>query len=142
MATQMETWLSTSKSALSGADRKWRLAVGSVLPLGLTVAPSFLALGDASLCAFKHLSGVPCPLCGGIRVCAALAQGDFASAWQLNAGLLPLLCLAGMHSVLVMVEAVRGQRTRIVSPRALQLAWQLAGAGLLTHWGWRLWLGT
>jgi hypothetical protein len=117
------------------------MAVGSVLPLGVVAAPAFLALGDVSLCAFKHLTGVPCPLCGGIRVCAALAQGDFVSAWQLNAGLLPLLGLAALHSVLLMVEAVKGQRTRIVELRALLLAWQLAGAGLLVSWGWRLWMG-
>lgn len=117
------------------------MAAGSVLPLGVVAAPAFLALGDVPLCAFKHLTGVPCPLCGGIRVCAALAQGDFASAWQLNAGLLPLLGLAAMHSVLLVVEAVQGQRTRIVAPRTLQRAWQLAGAGLLSSWGWRLWMG-
>ncbi|MEI8158592.1 MAG: DUF2752 domain-containing protein [Burkholderiales bacterium] len=137
----MANWLSTSKAALSGADRKWRLAVGSVLPLGVVIAPAFLALGDVSLCAFKHLTGVPCPLCGGIRVCAALAQGDFSSAWHLNAGLLVLLCVAAMHSVLLMVEAVQGQRTRIAAPRALLLAWQLVGAGLLASWGWHLCTG-
>lgn len=137
----MANWLSTSKDALSGVGRQWRIAVSSVLPLGVVAAPAFLALGDVSLCTFKHLTGVPCPLCGGIRVCAALARGDFASAWQLNAGLLPLLGLAALHSVLLMVEAVQGQRTGIFAPRALLLAWQLAGAGLLASWGWRLWMG-
>jgi hypothetical protein len=42
---------------------------------------------------------------------------------------------------LLMGEAVKGQRTRIVELRALLLAWQLAGAGLLVSWGWRLWMG-
>ena len=137
----MATWPSTSKETLRGADRQWRVATSLVLPLGLVTAPAFLALGDVPLCAFKHLSGLPCPLCGGIRACAALAQGDFASAWQLNAGLLPLLGVAAVHSVLLTIEALRGQRIGIVSPRTLLLAWQLAGAGLLTSWGWRLWVG-
>lgn len=135
----MATWLSISKETLRGPDRQWRVAIGLVLPLGLVAAPAFLALGDVPLCAFKHLTGVPCPLCGGIRACAALAQGDFASAWQLNAGLLPLLGVVALHTVLLMVEAIQGQR--IGTPRALVVAWQLAGAGLLASWAWRLWAG-
>ena len=70
------------------------MAAGALLPLGVAAAPAFLALGDLPLCAFKHLTGVDCPLCGGIRTCAALAQGDFYAAWQTNPGLLPLLALA------------------------------------------------
>jgi hypothetical protein len=115
------------------------MAVGLVLPMGMLAAPAFLALGDVPLCAFKHLTGVPCPLCGGIRACAALAQGDFASAWLLNAGLLPLLGVAAVHAALLVVEAIRGQR--LPTPPALPLAWKLAGVGLLTAWAWRLWTG-
>ena len=80
-------------TALASADRPWRLAIGLMLPIGVALAPRFLALGDIPLCAFKHLTGVPCPLCGGIRACAALAQGDVASALLINPGLLPVLAL-------------------------------------------------
>ena len=136
----MATWPSPSNATLRGPDRQWRIAAGLVLPLGLAAAPAFLALGDVPLCAFKHLTGVPCPLCGGIRVCAALAHGDLAAAWLQNPGLVPLLGVAALHAAWLTVEAVRGQS--LGTPRGLVWAWWLAGAGLLATWAWRLWAGT
>lgn len=110
-----------------------------LLPLGMAAAPGFLALGDLPLCAFKHLTGLPCPLCGGIRACAALAQGDVAAAWQANPGLLPLLVLATAHSALLALEAFSGKP--LAPSRPLKRAWVGAGAVVLTSWLWRL-LGT
>ena len=117
-------------------ERQWRLGAGLILPTGVLVAPAFLALGDVPLCAFKHLTGAPCPLCGGIRACAALAQGDVAAAWLLNPGLLPLLVVAALHSALLLVEAASGRK--LGAPPALVLAWKVAGAGLLLSWLVRL----
>ncbi|MBP9683443.1 MAG: DUF2752 domain-containing protein [Rhodoferax sp.] len=121
---------------LAPPERHWRMAAGALLPLGVAAAPAFLALGDLPLCAFKHLTGVDCPLCGGIRTCAALAQGDFYAAWQTNPGLLPLLALAALHSGLLAGEAITGHRW--VSPRSLSHAWMGAGAIVLASWIWRL----
>jgi hypothetical protein len=123
-------------TTLASADRPWRLAIGLVLPAGIALAPRFLALGDIPLCAFKHLTGVPCPLCGGIRACAALAQGDLAAAWLLNPGLMPVLALAALHSGLMMAQAATG--LRLLAPGALTRAWQWAGAALLFFWLLRL----
>jgi len=117
-------------------ERQWRLAAGLIQPTSVLLAPAFLRLGDVPLCAFKHLTGVPCPLCGGIRACAALAQGDVAAAWLLNPGLLPLLVVAALHSVLLLVEAASGRK--LGAPPALVLAWKVAGAGLLLSWLVRL----
>jgi len=117
-------------------ERQWRLAAGLILPTGVLLAPAFLRLGDVPLCAFKHLTGVPCPLCGGIRACAALAQGEVAAAWLLNPGLLPLLVVAALHSALLLVEAASGRK--LGAPPALVLAWKVAGAGLLLSWLVRL----
>ena len=107
-----------------------------MLPVGVVLAPSFLAQGDIPLCAFKHLTGVPCPLCGGIRACAALAQGDLAAAWLLNPGLLPVLAIAALHSGLLMTQAATGRH--LMEPGALTRAWQWASAALLTSWLLRL----
>lgn len=123
-------------TALASADRPWRLAIGLVLPAGVALAPGFLALGDIPLCAFKHLTGVPCPLCGGIRACAALAQGDMAAALLLNPGLMPVLALAALHSGLLMAQAVTGRR--LLAQGDLTRAWQWAGASLLFFWLLRL----
>lgn len=116
-------------------ERQWRAGVSLVLPAALGFAPKLAALG-LPLCAFKHLTGVPCPLCGGTRVCAALAQGDVAAALQLNPGLLPVLALAALHSGLLLTEALSGRA--LGSPWALTLAWKLAGGFWLTSWLWRV----
>ena len=117
---------------LTAAQRQWRSALCLLLPLGMGAAPAFLSLGDVPLCAFRHLTGVPCPLCGGIRVCAALAQGDVAAALQLNPGLLPVLAVATLHSGLLLAESLSGHR--LGPPRGLALAWKLAGGILMFAW--------
>lgn len=100
------------------------------------MAPSFLSLGDVPLCAFKHLTGMPCPLCGGIRACAALAQGDFLAAFLLHAGLMPLLAVAAVHSALLLTEAISGRQLGPLP--ALATAWKLAGAILVISWLYRV----
>ncbi|OYT90994.1 MAG: hypothetical protein CFE43_15395 [Burkholderiales bacterium PBB3] len=132
MVVTVAIWPSPSAKALGAADRQWRAAISLVLPLGVVIAPHFLALGDVPLCAFKHVTGLPCPLCGGIRACGALAQGDVASAWLLNPGLLPVLAVAAVHSVLLVAEAATGKRYG--TPRWLAAAWQLAAVGWLVSW--------
>ena len=117
---------------LAAPERQWRTALGLLLPLGIGAAPSLRSMGEVPLCAFKHLTGVPCPLCGGIRVCAALAQGDVAGALLVNAGLLPLLAVAALHSGLLLAEALSGRR--LGTPPALAQAWKLAGAILVFSW--------
>jgi Protein of unknown function (DUF2752) len=124
------------QEALAAADRPWRLVIGMVLPLGLVLAPRFLSFGDIPLCAFKHLTGAPCPLCGGIRACAALVQGDFAAAYALNPGLMPVLALAAVHSLLLLAQAATGRT--LYPPGALKRAWTWAGAALLFFWLLRL----
>ena len=136
----MLRWPSISNTRLTGAERQWRAVLGLALPLSLVAAPAFLTLGDVPLCAFKHFTGVPCPLCGGIRTCAALAQGDLAGAWLQNPGLVPLLGVAAVHAAYLAVEALSGQK--FGTPRALVLAWQFAGTGLLVSWAWRALTGS
>ena len=121
---------------LSAPQRQWRVAVASLVPMAAGAAPLILRLGDLPLCAFKHLTGVPCPLCGGVRACAALANGDVATAFQVNPGLLPLLFLAALHGGLLLAEAASGRE--LAPPRSLHLAWKVAGGVLVASWLWRL----
>jgi len=116
---------------LGAPDRQWRASLGLFLPSAIVVAPAVRSLG-VPLCAFKHLTGVPCPLCGGIRVCAALAQGDVPAAILLNPGLLPLLAVAALHSCLLLTEAVSGRS--FGTPPVLVLAWKIAGGILVLQW--------
>jgi len=121
---------------LSGPERQWRSALTLGWPLALLGAPLVLSLGDLPLCGFRHLTGVPCPLCGGTRACAALADGNFLAAWQLNPGLMVLLALAAAHSVQLGAEAWTGrrvQRWRIGAD-----AWRAGFVILMVGWMLRL----
>lgn len=120
------------RDILSGPDRSWRLAVGLVLPVGIVLAPRFLSLGDLPLCAFRHLTRHPCPLCGGIWVCPALAQGDVLAASLINPGLMPALALAALHSGFLLVQFAIGRP--LVAAGSFNLAWKWAGAALLLFW--------
>ncbi len=121
---------------LSGPERQWRSALTLGWPVALLGAPLVLSLGDLPLCGFRHLTGIPCPLCGGTRACAALADGNFLAAWQLNPGLMVLLVLAAVHSVQLGVEAWTGRRVQ--RWRMGADAWRAALVVLLASWVLRL----
>lgn len=123
---------SNTGGLLSEPERQWRSALTLVWPVALLGAPLVLSLGDLPLCAFRHLTGVPCPLCGGTRACAALADGNFIAAWQANPGLMPLLAIAAVHAVQLAYEAWRGRR--VVRWRVGAGAWSAGIAMLLGGW--------
>jgi hypothetical protein len=116
---------------LQPLERRWRAGISLLTPAAIALAPTVAALG-VPLCAFRSLADVPCPLCGGTRICAALAQGDLSVALQLNPGLLPVLGLAAVHSLLLMAEALSGRQ--LAQPGSLLRAWQLAGVFLMGTW--------
>ncbi|MES2951483.1 MAG: DUF2752 domain-containing protein [Pseudomonadota bacterium] len=127
---------SSAGGLLSRPERQWRSALTLGWPLALLGAPAVLSLGDLPLCGFRHLTGLPCPLCGGTRACAALADGNFVAAWQANPGLLLLLALAAAHSVQLGVEAWTGRRVR--RWRVGADAWRAGLVVLLVSWSLRL----
>ncbi|MES2581663.1 MAG: DUF2752 domain-containing protein [Pseudomonadota bacterium] len=121
---------------LSPPERQWRSALTLGWPLALLGAPLALSVDGLSLCGFRHVTGLPCPLCGGTRACAALADGNFLAAWQLNPGLMVLLALAAAHSVQLGVEAWTGRRVQ--RWRIGAGAWRAGLAVLLLGWTLRL----
>jgi hypothetical protein len=126
----------TSADLLSSPERQWRSALTLAWPLALLGAPAVLSLGDLPLCGFRHVTGLPCPLCGGTRACAALAEGNFLAAWQLNPGLMVLLALAAVHSVQLGYEAWTGRRVH--RWRIGADAWRAGIVVLLAGWVLRL----
>lgn len=99
-----------------------------------------LLQGEAWLpvCAFKALTGCPCPLCGGTHLVHALAQGDWSGAWQAQPGLLPLL-LGGWLWLGWRSLTLQGGR----QAWSRQERW-LLGAGVvfwLADWAWRVGCG-
>ena len=128
--------VNTGTDLLSPPERQWRSALTLGWPLALLGAPAVLSVGDLPLCGFRHVTGLPCPLCGGTRACAALADGNFLVAWQLNPGLMVLLVLAAAHSVQLGFEAWSGrrvQRWRIGAD-----AWRAGLVVLVVAWVFRL----
>lgn len=128
--------ISKTSGLLGTPDRQWRSALMLGWPLALLGAPVLLSLGDLPLCGFRHVTGLPCPLCGGTRACAALANGNFLEAWQLNPGLLLLLALAAAHSVQLGFEAWTGRRVQLW--RVGADAWRAGLVVLLAGWVLRL----
>lgn len=131
-------WRSSPDSrTLTSPERQGRAALTLCWPAALGAAPFMLSLGDIPLCAFRQLTGRPCPLCGGTHACAALVEGDFMAAWQANPGLMPLLVIAAAHTVQLAYEAWAGRRIgqawRIGSG-----LWGIGGAALVLAWVLRL----
>jgi hypothetical protein len=124
------------RAALSRPERQWRSVLVLGLPLALLGAAPVLSLGELPLCGFRHLTGVPCPLCGGTRVCAALAEGDVLAAWQFNPGLVLLLALVAAHALQVGIEAWTGRRVQ--RWRIGAGAWRVGLIVLMVGWVARL----
>ena len=122
---------------LDRPERQWRVAATLGLPLAMVAAPLLVRFTELRLCVFRSATGLPCPLCGGTRACAALVEGDFLAAMQFNPGLMPLLALALVHGTQLGYEALTGRR--VGAPwRIGARPWVFVGVFLLTAWIARL----
>ncbi len=54
---------------------------------------------NTPLCALKILAGIPCPICGSLRLLQALLRGDIGAAFLLN----PLVFCLGVVSLALAV---------------------------------------
>jgi hypothetical protein len=126
-------------AVLTYLERQWRAALTLGWPLALTAAPLLLSLGDIPLCAFRQLTGRPCPLCGGTHACAALVEGDLMAAWQANPGLLPLLLIATVQAAQLAYEAWTAKA--LTRWRVGKGVWYSGGAFLMANWMLRVLAG-
>ena len=99
-------------------------------------AATLLLATGVPLCGFRHLTGQPCPLCGGTHACAALAQGDLMVAWQANPGLMPLFVIAAARAAQLAWEAWTGRR--VTRWRIGPALWKAGGLFLIGSWALRL----
>ena len=142
-----------SEVAASPAPRPWRFAGRAPLVLwlaaGIAAALAFLALGwfgvpsgvAFSICAFRHLTGIPCPGCGLTRAMAALARGELVLALHFHP-FAPLLAAEAALLWAAVGAAVVRRQPFTLPPRLVErlLVWQ--GAGLMALWIGRLATGT
>jgi hypothetical protein len=90
-----------------------------------------LAAG-APVCAFRSLTGVPCPTCGGTRALLALARLDVGAALAWN----PLVTLAALvfalGGLVALARAIRGEGV----PDGAPPRWAGAAAALALAANW------
>lgn len=96
--------------------RRWLLP-GLIAATGLVQAwvaayPAWLEHGPV-LCAFRLVTGIPCPGCGMTRAWASLALGDWASAWTYHPLALPFVGLVVVYALLAW------------APEAWQARWRM-----------------
>lgn len=87
---------------------------------------------EVVLCWFRRVTGLACPSCGGTRMVAAIASGDWAAAVAFN----PLL-LALIVWLLVWGTLRFGLGRRIViqlHPHARRIGWSLLAVALVANW--------
>lgn len=103
----------------------------------LSAAVWVLGAWPATVCAFRAMTGVPCPTCGATRLLAAVLAGDPWLALRMN----PLLgcgaALVGGYLAYAAVVAVRRRPRLRVSLAPREAAWARAGAlaAVLANWG-------
>lgn len=88
-----------------------------------------------AICAFKALTGLPCPTCGSTRAVARLARLDLAGAFEMNPlataaaagllawGLLDLLLLARGRALGLEMSPTAGRVLRVAAVAAIVANW-------------------
>lgn len=110
----------TRSTSLRRGRSTWRIgawAVGGAAAAGLLLARDPNTPGAYGVCPLRALTGLDCPLCGGLRGTHALLQGDVGAALDFNL-LLPLFLLVG---AVLAVSAARGRS--LTGPRGSRWLW-------------------
>jgi hypothetical protein len=113
----------------------WAVAI---VAAWLAAVAAFVALspvtGTPVLCAFRRVTGVPCPTCGATRGVLAIANGHPMDALLLN----PLLfAVGGAVAALLAVRVLFGRRVALrLDPPWRRAAWGVATLAFLANWAY------
>lgn len=127
------------------ASRRGRSTVVLLAPVAATglaaaaLIPAGALAAGPTLCPFRLLTGLPCPLCGLTRSWVATMHGDLPTALTLNPFGPPAMALA-VVTVLIGLRALleQGRRDRSLSPRPGGRVLAFAGIALLVYGAGRL----
>ena len=138
-ATQRRTDPEGRRGRTRWAVGAW--ALGGAASAGLLLARDPNVPGAYGFCPLQAVTGLDCPLCGGLRGTHALLHGDVGAALDHNL-LLPVFLVAG---VALAVSAAR--RRPLAGSRATRLMWAavLVAAvafGVLRNLPWFPWLSS
>jgi Protein of unknown function (DUF2752) len=86
----------------SSGQIEFGVIYGGIALLVLCAARLLPILSIAPACAFKGLTGIPCPTCGSTRALLCLSQGKLAAALAMN----PLTALVFMAAILYLLYSV------------------------------------
>lgn len=111
-------------------------ALRTPLLTGAAVAAATLVLavrdphvrGSYGFCPLLELTGLACPLCGGLRATHDLAHLDLAGAWSANALWTVVAPVLVVLWIAWLVAAVRGRPVR--GPSAVTTGWVTLGVAL------------
>jgi hypothetical protein len=127
------------KFALKPASRLptvplWVMAV-IALWLGLILTFEWLrpaGAGEATLCMFRNVTGVPCATCGSTRMVRGLGQGHVLDAVRFN----PMMAALMLGAMLgLALRVVAGRRVEITMARPQRCgAWCAFAVLLLANW--------
>ena len=132
----VETSQVTSVTDKAFRQVQWLVAVGSGLILMASALLPFTLIEKIHLCAFRNLTGYPCPFCGLTRAFLMVAHGDVTGAWHLAPLGVPLFAL----TVLALVWSVAGlmSRRKLTTPIPWRWILPLGAILLLVNWIYRL----
>jgi hypothetical protein len=117
-------------------ERLWvslALAITAILALGQVSSQFEIPI---PLCPLKHITGIPCPTCGGTRAVKALAHGAVLAALRWN----PLVAIAALAAIPVLAYAAyvilfRSPRVRLMlAPADQRLLRTAAWIAILANW--------
>ncbi len=112
------------------------LIFGGIALLALVAIRLLPVLPPAPACAFRSLTGFPCPTCGSTRAMVFLSGGDIFSAFLMN----PLITAAVLFAVLYFPYGIMTLlfdfpriRVRLTAGDGYTARWGFAGL-LLAQW--------
>jgi len=77
--------------------------------VGYALAVTRWPLGLPTVCAFKLMTGRPCPTCGMTHACCALVHGEWWRALQYHVAVVPLAMVVVAVTGVLLMEVVTGR---------------------------------
>lgn len=108
------------------------LSIVAALILVISVLVPTHGLLPFSVCGFRWLTELPCPLCGLTRAFSSIGHGDMGAAWRYHPLSFALYALTiAAAAVPLMAHVAPGATTRVVTSPQLSRALCILGLGVL-----------
>lgn len=123
------------RKRLSSDERRSRYLALLLWPLAALGFLVVIAL-PGGVCLFQHVTGTPCPLCGGTHALLFLVEGEPRQATSAHPLVIPLVALAIGHTTVIVIELISSRR--LLSQVWASRIWLGVGVILVIVWLARL----